>query len=91
MFLNKTFFKTGCVKKIIYTQQMKYSQFCHEHLEAKVVHPHPYRPCRIDYKTNIIKCRYYETHCRCHFCPYKTDRIIYYINPTAFQDKEITC
>lgn len=96
MFLNRTFLKTNYVKRLLYTQQQyhrEYAQFCHEshaHKKPQVPYSNFNRPCRIDHKRNIIKCRFDVNGCRCSCCPYGIDRIIYYINPTI-KSEEIIC
>jgi hypothetical protein len=102
MFLSKTFFKTNSMKRVIYTQCTQYRgyvQVCHNTYKEPHccnLHPNFNKPCCIDHKRNIIRCRFDVNGCRCQCYPYGIDRIIYYINPVIQnrrnqESQEITC
>jgi len=96
MFLSRAFFKPSSIKRTLHVQAPQYrmyTQLCNNTYKEPHCcnfHPNFNKPCRIDYKNNIIRCRFEVNGCRCQCCPYEIDRIIYYINP-ALRNKEITC
>lgn len=47
----------------------------------------PKRKCHIDYRRNMILCKFDGTQPRCWECPFRFQEIIYYINPQIQQDK----